>query len=426
MNEITAWTFIIAITAAQSTARADDLDLDEAQGLPDASESSPDQEGILNSGHEEDLPSPSSPSVSALCNHRGYARIEYSVIKAATIDANPQSSFPNMTGQLAGDCRISPKVQFFGDVRGLYRDVTEKYSAILDQGGLRFRPRDQLVAAIGKERNRRSPGLVVSPSDFIHRSENLPGQDEQRTGEWLTRLSWQTREQTADIILLPVAQSKTNGLPENGSTGRGWAARYFRQLSNIDLSFAAGYVDDSEKAGVSAQGFIFSGWRLYSEAGFDREKEHLTFRRHSVRSYLLGTGFDGDKFTVRGEYYRNGAGLDNREFTTLRNNYRRALAMGSSSPIGDLSGKLLTPFMRRDYAIFNAGLIEIYDRFNLTASMIRSLEDSSWVVLSRFDWLVSARSVLGLTLKNYDDADNSQYFARPLDWEASADWKWSF
>ncbi len=86
----------------------------------------------------------------------------------------------------------------------------------------------------------------------------------------------------------------------------------------------------------------------------------------------------------------------------------------------------MTPFLRQQFVIANFSLIEIFDHFNLSESLIQSLDDPSWIMLSRVEWLLGARSVIGLTVKNLDRTDKSQYFARTTDWEAGADWKLSF
>jgi len=390
-------------------AAAADEDLSEATALPDHSSAA------------------AAPQVSRVCSDFGYLKLQYNQWKPSqnapvSGGTSVQDSFPNFSGMFAASCQVSPKFQLFLDGHGSFNDGDDHATGVFDQGGIRWRPKDDLVLVAGKERNRRSPGLIISPSDFVHTSQSLPGQDEQRNGEWLVRASHQTKDHTVDFIALAATESRTNGFPEEKTEPRGGLVRFFHQFSNMDLNLSAGKVDKSLRAGASTQGFILSSWRVYAEAGFDKERQFLIYDREYVSSYLIGTGYDGDKFTGRAEFYQNGAGLTATEYTNLTESIKRT----PKAKRDEFSQQFSTPFLRKSYAILSLSLIEIKDIINITETMIRSTEDASWIALSRLELLAGSRNVVGLTVKNFDATKDSQYFARSTDWEASVDWKWSF
>jgi hypothetical protein len=223
-------------------------------------------------------------------------------------------------------------------------------------------------------------------------------------------------------MALTAAKSRSNGFPEDKTEPRGGLVRFFRQFSNLDLSLSAGKVDKSRRAGASTQGFILSAWRVYAEAGFDEERDFLIYERRFVSSYLIGTGYDGDKFSGRIEFYQNGAGLSATEYASLGKSIKQA----PDTKKDEFNQLFSTPFLRQSYVIMSLSLIEIKDILNVTETMIRSAEDASWVALSRVELLAGSRNVVGLSVKNFDSTKDSQYFARSAAWEASADWKWSF
>jgi|GEM_PF-3282457 len=417
-------TIAIALTGPGRSLRADDgspaEELSEVTGLEDtgiAGETGKMTGQGVNSGRP--------------CAFRGKLGLGSSWTKAASNknqggqqdqEGQVETSFPDLYANLSGDCAPSDWTQIFGDVTGNYLGQDKKRTAHLNQAGVRLRPVDSLVVAFGKERNRRAPGLIVSPSDFIHSAQNLPGTEEQKTGEWLARLSWQESGQTTDLFILPVDATIENGMPAKDPKHRGSAVRVFRQFSNFDLSLAIGDLDETKKAGISSQGFLTGSWRVYGEAGYSEESPFLRYARRHSGSYLIGTGYDATKYSVRLEYYENSAGLSKAEFDALLFAFSHPMpGRGTQAPEA-----LAGPFLRQKYVIANFNLIEVFDRFNLTETLIAGTEDSSWLALSRFEWLVNPRNVAGATLKNFDKREDGQFFARHSDWEASLDWKWSF
>lgn len=329
------------------SAPADD-DLGEAQGLPPSGQAQPAE------GRSEDL------------RWRAHGLVDWRFRQQPRRDGTEEDG-PNAELGATLDAALPEAFSAFVEGRALYEAEVEPgdehVAGTLDQGGVRWRPQDRLSFALGKERSRRSPGLMVSPADFLHTAQNAPGLREERGGLWLARASWQTERQTVDVLALA-------GDIEPEEAG-GAALRYFRRFdSGWDLGLDVGRLDDESKAGAFAQTIAWQVWKVYAEAGYDGATE--------TRSHLAGVSYEGSSdYTLRAEWY----GKD--QETTRR-------------PGGGLD--MSTLFHGKSYATFSASALELRDRFTLTETFVKSLGDGTYGNLFRLDGLIGDRHVAGATL----------------------------
>lgn len=315
---------------------------------------------------------------------RGYGLLDARIRKHQPQD-DVTTNAPNAELSLALDYDLAAGLSVFTEGRGFYEDATEQVSGVFDQGGLRYRPIDALVLVVGKERNRRAPGLIVSPSDFLHSNESVPGLRQERSGVWLARASLQDQKYSLDLIVLPVNKQTPAGFLADDSDYLGVAVRYFQRLpGGIDVGVDVGSIDEELKAGSFIQTIVAQAWKLYAEAGYD-EKTKST-------DQLFGVGYEGSSnFTVRTEWYS------------------QAESAIAASPL----------FIDRSYSISSLSFVEIFDRFNVTDTFVRSLASERYFNLMRLDWLVSARHVAGITLINIEPN-------QAMTWQAIVDWKVNF
>jgi hypothetical protein len=216
-----------------------------------------------------------------------------------------QDSYQEMgpQGELAFsiDITASSKLTYFLDQRTAVEKEgrsAESVRVFWEQGGWRYRPVDSVVLVVGKERNRRAPGLIVSPSDFIHSNQNLPGLREERSGVWLARAAWQGKDQSFDLMALPVAVENNQGLMADENEYKGTVARYFGRLgSGWDLGVDYGQFREHSRAGFFLQTLMADVWKVYAEAGFDGQTE--------AHSTLLGGSYEGSSdWSLRAEWYQ--------------------------------------------------------------------------------------------------------------------------
>jgi hypothetical protein len=223
--------------------------------------------------------------------------------------------------------------------------------------------------------------------------------------------------------LLPVSKVADNGMPDKAVSYRGTAVRLSHQLGSIDTGLMVGRADNGWKAGASAQGFVAAGIKLYGEAGWAETADLGPLTRHSVGRYLAGVSYEGsDTFSARGEMYYNGVGLAQEEFDEAKQRIAANPAERANlAAVGASQGF----FPRRLYGIGTVGFPEIRNRFNFTETVIKSLEDQSYIALSRFEWLASDAQVLGLSLFNFSHYADDQYAFRPFNWQLVADWRYN-
>lgn len=278
----------------------------------------------------------------------------------------------------------------------------------LDQAGLRTQLTESWSLAIGKERNRRSPGLIISPSDFIHSRQNLPGTPEERAGVWLARISHMVANRGIEFVALPFRYEKDNGIPDverssvhlDAERPAGFVVRSFARTAGFDFAIDAATLLDHFVAGANIQRVSSGGWKSYVEAGWKSDTR--------TPDFLAGAGYEASSdWTGRVEFYHHGSGLD-----------RDGIRHMTSPPT--------SIFPRRDYVIANITFPDLYDRFNLIETWIRGIEDRGWINLTRAEWIAGGAHVAGFTLMHISRNPHTQFERRPFDWQAEADWKISF
>jgi hypothetical protein len=361
------------------------------------------------------------PASSALNPHRTRA---YVLIDGAHSvgSSDDQIYFPNAQLSFSGDFQLKTQNFFLLDMVGNYDNKKREFDSFLNQVGFRSRLSDEFQYFIGKERNRRSPGLIVSPSDFIHSTTNLPGQREDRKGVWLARVSYQKINHSFDVIALPVQYETSDGSPESRQNSADLAVRGLKQFSNVDLSFMAGRYLGIRRAGMSAQSLLENKYKFYLELGTQEEsKLYNNTTKSNPAQALLGAGYEGSEdFAARLEYYENGQGLSSEEFSQMMRTFALFPAMAASRTGSQ------NPFLRQKYLIASLSMPEIQDRYNLTFSAIKSLEDDSSLGIFRFEYIASDKLLLGVGQSQVQGEKGSQYQYRNYDRQTTVDLKYSF
>ncbi len=219
----------------------------------------------------------------------------------STGGADEQAYFPN--GQLSffGDFKIKTESFLIVDAVGNYDDKNKEGTLFLNQFGFRSRLSESVQYFIGKERNRRSPGLMVSPSDFIYSNTNLPGQREDRKGVWLGRLSYQKINGSVDFLILPVQNETQEGMPDSNQSSNEGAVRGLYQFKGIDVSLMVGRYLGLNRAGTSVQTLLLNKYKMYVELGTQEEitRYNNTIKDYAVQS-LVGFVYEGSEaFSLR-------------------------------------------------------------------------------------------------------------------------------
>lgn len=397
--------FLLSLGALNTFAAAPEV-IEEAEGLVDEN---PTTEG------------PHDQASSALNQHRtrAYVLIDGS---QSTGSSDDQIYFPNAQLSFSGDFQLKTQSFFLVDAVGNYDNKNRDFDYLLNQVGFRSRLSESVQYFVGKERNRRSPGLIVSPSDFIYSNTNLPGQREDRKGVWLARVSYQQINHSFDVIALPVQHETSEGMPESRQDSTDGAVRGLKQFNNLDISFMVGRYLGIRRAGMSAQTLLENKYKFYLELGTQEEsKLYNNTRRSNPIQTLLGVGFEGSEdFSVRLEYYENAQGLNSDEFSQMMRTFALfpAMAVSRTGP--------LNPFLRQKYLIASLSVPEIHDRYNLTLSAIKSLEDDSSLGIFRFEYIASDKLLMGVSLSQVQGGIGSQYQYRNYDRQTTVDLKYSF
>ncbi len=350
---------------------------------------------------------------------RGYLKGQYSVLRK-------EVSSEDVRGDAALEMKASlgNSVSLFGDLGAAYEREARHGSLFVNQLGIRAQLSEAWNVALGKERNRRSPGLLVSPSDVLHDNQPLPGMEEDRSGLWLARASWLAPGRSVDMIILPVDRVNEQGMPHEDAESHGAVLRFFQQFSNIDVQLNAGRVQEYSVFGASMQGFVFDAWKVYGEAGYRESQTTLVFTKEDVWSYLAGVGYEGrSDWTARLEYYRDEGGLSDQESELL---WRRATSLSSHAASASMNTSLVDPFIRQNYVIASVSLIELADCWNVTQSFIHEVDGRDTLAFSRMVFLLDERNEVGLSALSLHKQSDFAQVIFPFDGTMGLDWKWSF
>jgi hypothetical protein len=410
---------VIGVLLMSSMSFATDVNgeaIEEATGLSDeVSTESPSE------AQPSIVPSLASPSESGLGRTRTRAYILIDGTKASGSE-DDQVHFPNGQLSFSGDYKIQNDSFVLVDALGNYDANKKEGSSFLNQAGFRSRVSETVQYFIGKERNRRSPGLIVSPSDFIYSNTNLPGQREDRRGVWLGRVSYQVITGSADVLVLPVQTETSEGLPQSNQSRTEGAVRGMYQFNGFDLSLMAGRYLGINRAGASIQTLFANKYKIYVEHG---TQDEVTVSPNTTKAHpsqtLLGFGYEGSEdFSLRFEYFHNGQGLDSEEFNRmmrLRSLFPNQLASGASA---------VSPFVRQKYLISSLSFPELQKKYNVTVSGIKCLEDDSILALTRLEYIGGDKILVGLSYTQIQGGTGSQFQYRSFNSQTTLDFKYSF
>ncbi len=382
-------------------------DLEEATGLIDISEVQP---NASKSESHTDL---------GRARTRAYLLIDGTQASGSDDD---RSHFPNGQLSFSGDYKIQNNSYVLMDFFVNYDAKNKVGSQFLNQAGFRSRVSDNVQYFIGKERNRRSPGLIVSPSDFIYSNTNLPGQREDRRGVWLGRMSYQVISGSADFFVLPVQSETSEGLPQSKQEDAEGAVRGMYQLNGFDLSLMIGRYLGISRVGVSAQTLLANKYKIYLEHGTQNK---VTIYNNTMKDQpsqiLLGFGYEGSEdFSLRVEYYQNGQGLNSDEFNQLmrlRSLFPNQFANTASA---------VSPFVRQKYLISSLSFPELKKKFNVIISGVKCLEDDSVLGFTRLEYIAGDKSLVGLSYTQVQGGTGSQFQYRNFNSQTTMDFKYSF
>lgn len=371
-------------------------DIEEAKGLP------------------EESPAKTSRSLQDKWRHRIYLLGEGISQKSDSRSVTDYGNFEASASVDYGDDKLKYFIDGIADIRSSGTKVS-----LLNQIGVRYLTEENVNLSIGKERNKRSPGIITSPSDFVFGLNAVPGLREDREGVWLARASKQIEKVSYDVMFLLASSQDAGGWPQHDNRYKGTVVRSLQQYENLDVSVAAGTIDSVMRAGIALQGFLQKIWKTYYEVGYKAEHQTVTGSQlKQVTQHLLGLGYEGSEdYSVRVEYYYNGQGLDADQFETFK-----TLA-GFTSP-SQISTDFL--FLRKQYGIFNFSALEIKDRLNFIVSIIKSLEDTGSSSVLRAEWLINDHLVTGVTGIFINGDSGSQYFLAPFNQQYSLDLKYTF
>ncbi len=371
---------------------------------------------------ESDGQSATATSSSDLGRARTRAYILIDGTKASGSD-DEQVHVPN--GQLSFSCdyKIQKDSFVLVDFLGSYDAKKKEGSQFLNQVGFRSQLSDVVQYFLGKERNRRSPGLVVSPSDFIYSNTNLPGQREDRRGVWLGRVSYQVISGSADVFVLPVQNETSEGLPQSQKNSTDGAVRGMYQFSGFDLSLMLGSYLGVNRAGASIQTLFANKYKIYLEHGVQSEVTiYNNTKKEQPSQTLLGVGYEGSEdFTLRLEYFQNGQGLSSEEFNQMM--HLRSLFPNQFT---NSSALAVSPFVRQRYLISSLSFPELKKKYNVIVSGIKGLDDDSILGLTRFEYIAGDKVLVGLSYTQVQGGIGSQFQYRSFSSQSTVDFKYSF
>jgi hypothetical protein len=357
-----------------------------------------------------DIPATAAPvpavAMDSSYRYRGYALAEWAnlIPDSASLKTRDQSL---AEANASGSVSFRNGVQLFGDVTGTYRLRAEAGNVLLNQAGVRYGagPWELLL---GKERARKSPGMVVSPSDFLFPNDSLPGMREQRAGVWMARASWQVPGHSADVIYLHNLAVNEQGMPDDDPIRRGVALRYFRQSSAFDAAANYAAIEGEHAAGGWVQTYILKTTKVYLDAAYRETDRILNQTVHDVTRVLAGASYEGySDGLFRLEVYANNRGLDG--------------PVAVPPAPASVFALLDTIFYRRGYGIASVQFSDLWKESVLTLNHIRALEYPEWVWMARYEIPLTRHQAIGTTLGRFN-----KLATIPDATLVTLDWKYNF
>lgn len=363
--------------------------------------------------------------IEANYKHRGYVLMEGRQIHKA----NERAVLPSGSLEIgySGSLHMHD-IELYMDGNGSYNSSpTARTEGYLNLLGVRYRPLDSVLLVAGKERNRRSPGLVYSPGDFLHRSASAPGNQEDRQGIWLYRASYQQPSFTLDLILLPFSKETSDGFPDKDSKHYGQIVRGYSRISKIEMGLSYGELNERNHMGLFFQTFIADVWKLYAEYGAEEKKQVFIWNREKFSSWLIGGSYEGSSdFSIHAEYLEFPDMLNDKEADTLSMLLSDHNAANSLPVMTENRPSLQSLFFRRRYALFSFSFMEFMDRINFFSTYIRSLEDHSSAGIYRSEYIFDSDLTLGLAYTVFSDNMDHSVNLKPFKDQVTLDLRWSF
>jgi len=333
---------------------------------------------------------------------RGYGLLEYAQTWLPA-SATPIRSAPNAEFGLSGRYAAPSGWQGFGDATGSYTRNPEEENLLLNQAGVRGGT-GSWQWAVGKERSRLAPGLILSPSDFLYPQENLPGQREQRAGIWQVRASWTDSPWQSDFLWLPNMSVDAHGWPDERTRRAGAAWRGFYLARAVDVGLSAARIGQTEHAGMFVQGFFAHVTKSYVEYG--RRRDAPDAAPDAGTRVLAGLSHEGiADLRLRAEYYWNGA----------------ASTPGAGPPQSRFVNGTPQFFERGRYGLLHAARTNLWHESSLSAIYARAAGADDRLGFLRYDLPLTAHQNVGIGGGRVHWTAPEQTLRR-----VAADWKYSF
>lgn len=371
----------------------------------------------------------SAPSVTESTSKGEHNTKGYAVISNAWIRLNHQSDYaesnPALLLNLSDKHQTSEQASWFLDASMKYTSVEnnlgKKNSWFLNQLGFSWQA-DGYSLVLGKERHKKSPGLLVNPSDLLYGNQQLPGELEDKRGLWLARGSLQGAQFALDLIGLPYAIEDEHGLPEPREGKKGFLTRLSWHDAYGDGSLSMAELNDKQQVAAYIQGFIAKVWKTYVEASFIRKGRNIVGIDESIdlKTYLFGFGYEGSEdFSVRLESYLNDAGYSASEWALVNSSLSKQSAQMGADPEKSI-------FLRKHYYLSSLQIKEWLHRFHIFLTAIKSGEDEGLASISSLEWLAHDRHSVRVAYQFLNTSRKSQYAHLPYQSQALLAWHYYF
>ena len=345
-----------------------------------------------------DAPMPAATTVPG--KYAAYVLLEH---RQTILDTDPWNSDKRngLEGNVSGNVTVHGGFNLYGDVTSAYVwDEGNRWT--LNQIGLHYFG-DHWQGSLGRELSRKSPGLIVSPSDFIYTARSLPGARDQRQGVWQARAAYLDAGLSLEALYLPDLVLEEHGLPDARRSPSARAVRYFQQLPAFDLAVNYLQQDDRRSVGGFVQGYAGKSLKLYLDTA---SRQEAAADRVST---LWGASYEALRdFTARGElFYQNRDRIE--PVATPWPASATALAAG-----GDF-------FIHHAYLIASLAWIDLWRQGSVICNYIGAMDYDQSLYMLRAELPLSSHQVMGLTTLYLPRlvADQDLHVA-------ALDWKYAF
>lgn len=288
----------------------------------------------------------------------------------------------------------------------------------------------------GKKRTVIGLGSMLDPLDIVNAQKSLPGQPEQKEGQYFaginfTRLfdSKDFSQAYLDLIYYPgVIKNKSGMIDEMNKTLDGFMARGGGVFFKTDVSLYYIYKYEKSHYGFSASRYLADSLEIKVEGLFfqGRNPYFQNLSAVSENKYYLN-GLMGIKyfFWSKGifslDYYYQGEGLNSSEWESSTSLMKLPLTMMVIAKNNQVYEKSMNLALRRHYLLSNLSFASLWDYFNLNLTAIYSPEDSAFFIFPKIDFLAGDQSTLGIGAIFLTGKKNSQYQLMPFEYTLTLD-----